>query len=485
MTSTRTRISLVAVLALAGCAAPSAEPFADASTEAVAERTGVAPRWRKGGAASPEEDARVRELLSRPLGERSAVDVALIRSRRLQGVLERAIAAAFEARADAAPGNPVVDLIVRWPHTGGGPVVDAGLTFGLLDFLRLPGRRDAADLEARRAALESAEEIVGAIHEVRAAWFEAVAARQRAVLEASVAEAASIAADLADRQQVRGTLPDMDADRHRVLRDEAFLARDRSRLESTAAVERLVRALGVFGAEARLRVPDELPALPASEATPEDAEARAVGRRVDLERARVEVIATRLEAGLAADERLLPDLEAGVSYERERGGERTTGPSVAVPLPLSGKEAAHAASTLALARGAEDRLHDLAVRIRSEARESVEAVAVARAAVERLRDGILPRRAAMVEEAQRLYNGMLIGVYDLLGEKREELRARREMVEALRDYWLARLRLDEALGGGTVPPEEAGNPPSGPEEKGGRRDDSKDRHRGHGQGGGR
>jgi cobalt-zinc-cadmium efflux system outer membrane protein len=479
------RFALVAALVVAGCAAPRPEPFAEASTDAVAGRTGVAPRWRKGGAASAEEDARVRDLLSRPLGERPAVDVALIRSRRLQGILERAVAAALDARAGAAPGNPVADLLVRWPHTGGGPVVDAGLTFGLLDFLRLPGRRDAADLEARRAALESAEEIVGAIHEVRAAWFEAVAAGQRAALEESVAEAASIAADLADRQHARGTLPDLDADRHRVLRDEAFLARDRSRLESSAARERLVRGLGLFGGEARLRLPDGLPPLPPAEATPEDAEARAVGRRVDLERARVEVVATRLAAGLAADERLLPDLEAGVSYERESDGDRSTGPSVSVAIPLSGKEAAHASQALAQARGAEDRLHDLAVRIRSEARESVEAVAIARAAVERLRDGIVPRRAAMVEEAQRLYNGMLIGVYDLLDEKREELRSRRDMVEALRDYWLARLRLDEVQGGGAVPPGEAGTPPAPPDEKDGGQDGSKDHHRGHRHGGGR
>jgi len=475
------RIALAAALLAAGCAAPRPEPFADASTELVADRTGVAPRWRKGAAASPEEDARVRELLSRPLGERSAVDVALVRSRSLQAVLERAVASALAARAEAAPGNPVADLIVRWPHSGGGPVVDAGLTLGLLDLLRLPGRRDAADLEARHAALESAEELVDALHEVRAAWLEAVASRERVALDETIAEAASIAADLADRQHAAGTLPDLDTDRHRVFRDEILLARDRSRLESSSAVERLVRALGVFGPEARLLLPRALPPLPEGDPTPGDAEARAVGRRIDLERVRVDVVAKRLAAGLAADERLLPDLEVGVSHERESDGARSTGPSVAFPIPLSGKGAARAAAALASAREAEDRLYDVAVRVRSEAREALEAVAAARAAVERLRDGIVPRRAAMVEEAQRLYNGMLIGVYDLLGEKREELRARRDLVEALRDYWLARLHLDQVLGGGAVPPEEPGRTP----ERDGKKHGEDDPHRGHRHGGGR
>jgi outer membrane protein TolC len=364
-------------------------------------------------------------------------------------------------------------------------MLDAGLAFGLLDFLRLPGRRDAADLDARLAGLESSEEMVRAIHEVRAAWFEAVAARQGLALDETIAEVASIAADLAERQYAVGTLAELDTDRHRVFRDEAFLARDRSRIESSGAVERLVRALGVFGSEAEIRLPDELPPLPLAEATRQDVEASAVSRRIDLERARVDVVATRLAAGLASDERLLPDLEAGVSHERESDGERSTGPAIAVTLPLSGKEAARTASAHSAARAAEDRLHDLAVRIRSEARESVDALAMARTAVERLRDGIVPRRAAMVEEAQRLYNGMLMGVYDLLAEKREELHSRRDLVEALGDYWSAKLRLDEVLGGGILPPESTEPEQDVPEKQDGQQNDKDDPHRGHRHGGGK
>jgi outer membrane protein TolC len=262
-----------------------------------------------------------------------------------------------------------------------------------------------------------------------------------------VAEAASIAAELADRQHAGGTLAALDADRHRAFRDEALLAGDRSRAEASAAAERLVRALGVFGAEARLPLPAELPEAAPDAVPPGDAEARAVARRIDLEIARLRVLSTRLAAGLAADERILPDLEAGVAYERDAGGERSTGPGVSATLPLSGREAALHASAAASAREAEDRLHDLAVRVRSEARQAAVDLAAARAALLRYRDAIVPRHAAMVEEAQRAYNGMLIGVYDLLAEKREELQARRGMVEALRDYGLARLRFDEALGG--------------------------------------
>jgi outer membrane protein TolC len=440
-------IALLVVLAGAGCAAPDPGPVAEEATRSVRERAGSAPRWRSGAGPGMEEDARVRGLLSRPLDEAGAVEVALVRNRHLQEILDRAIAAALEARAGAEPGNPVADFAVRWPHGSGGPIVDAGLMFGLLDLLRLPGRGEAADLEARAAALEAAEEILGVVLEVRTAWVDAVAARQRAALDEDLAEAASIAAEMAGRQHGAGTLPLLDADRHRVFRDEMLLARDRSRTDAAAALERLVRALGLFGEEARIRVPAVLPPPEVPEAPAGDLERRAVERRVDLERARVGVVAARLAAGLDADERYLPDVEAGVAFERDGDGSRSTGPAVSVGLPLSGRGAAMAGSSLAAARAAEDRLYDLAVRVRSEVREAVEVAEGARAVAERYRDAVVPRRAAMVEETQLLYNGMLVGVYDLLAEKREELRARREAVDAQRDWWLARIRLDAALGG--------------------------------------
>ena len=444
-------ILLPLALLVSSCTAPRPEPMAASATSLVADRTGVAPRWRAGEPAGSGEEARMRDLLARPLGERNAVDVALVRNRGLQALVEEALAGAYAAGAEAEPGNPVADLVLRWPPGGGGPAIAAGRAFGLLALLRPPGRRAGGDLAARGAALEAAEGMVGILTEVRSAWIEAVAAGQEAALEETVAEAASIAADLAERQVAAGTLSALDADRHRAVRDEAFLALERSRAAAAAARERLLRALGLFGKEAAILLPAELPPLPAAEDPATSGEAAVVTRRLDLERARVAVLEARLAAGLAADARLLPDLEAGVHFEQDHDGDRSTGPGISVALPLSGREASLEAAALARARAAEDLLHALAVRVRSEAREAAAALSAARSAAALYGEAILPRRAAMVEEAQLRYNGMLIGVHELLAEKREELMARREGVEALRDYWLARLRFEEVLGGGTVP----------------------------------
>ena len=454
-----TSVLFVAAAFVAGCASPPPESFAEDATAVVRDRLGTAPTWRDGTGATPDEDARVRALLAHPLDEGAAVEIALVRSRHVQALLERAIGDALEARADAAPVSPVLDVLVRWPHGSGGPHVEPGLLFGLLDILRMPGRRDAADLAARASALDAADAIVETVSQVRETWIEAVAARQREALDADVAEAAAIAAELARRQYAAGTLAELDMSRLVAFGEEARIAHERAVTDSAVQVERLVRTLGVFGDEAMLAVPAGLPSVAAEHVDGRDFEQRAVARRIDLERARVEVIRTRLAAGIAGDAAVLPWLDVGASFERDSDGSRSSGPVISLELPVSERGDALAEASRSRAREAENRLYDLAVRIRSEVREAVVVLDGASAIAALYEHSIVPLRATTVEQALRHYNGMLIGVYDLLTEKREELRARRDAVDATRDTWLARVRLERALGE-ALPATPAAPPPA-------------------------
>jgi len=53
----------------------------------------------------------------------------------------------------------------------------------------------------------------------------------------------------------------------------------------------------------------------------------------------------------------------------------------------------------------------------------------------------------IVAENQRYYNGMLVGVHDLLISRQNEINAARDSIAAVRDYWVARSELERALGG--------------------------------------
>jgi cobalt-zinc-cadmium efflux system outer membrane protein len=67
--------------------------------------------------------------------------------------------------------------------------------------------------------------------------------------------------------------------------------------------------------------------------------------------------------------------------------------------------------------------------------------------VEYYRDVVLPRRARIVELTKLEHNAMLAGVYQLLQARQNEANARREYIEAQRDYWSARVNLDRVING--------------------------------------
>jgi cobalt-zinc-cadmium efflux system outer membrane protein len=89
-------------------------------------------------------------------------------------------------------------------------------------------------------------------------------------------------------------------------------------------------------------------------------------------------------------------------------------------------------------------------------RTAVAQLAAARARAEHFTRVVLPLRARVIEQAQLEYNGMLIGVFELLETKRAQIEAHRQYVDALRAYWVARSELERAAGGrlpeGHAPP---------------------------------
>ncbi len=72
---------------------------------------------------------------------------------------------------------------------------------------------------------------------------------------------------------------------------------------------------------------------------------------------------------------------------------------------------------------------------------------MARELIERYRDRVIPLREKITAESQKHQNFMLIGVFQLLQAKRDEIHAYREYIEAFRDYWVFRAELERAVGG--------------------------------------
>ena len=63
------------------------------------------------------------------------------------------------------------------------------------------------------------------------------------------------------------------------------------------------------------------------------------------------------------------------------------------------------------------------------------------------RDEVVPLNQRIAEENVLRYNGMLIGVFELLADARSQIASVNAAIQALRDFWIAQADLDMALTG--------------------------------------
>jgi outer membrane protein TolC len=92
-----------------------------------------------------------------------------------------------------------------------------------------------------------------------------------------------------------------------------------------------------------------------------------------------------------------------------------------------------------------DRAAETAVNARSEVREAYAAYRSAHDIARHHLDEVVPLRKQIADENLLRYNGMLIGVFELLADARAQIASVNAAIEAKRDFWLAQADLDLAL----------------------------------------
>ena len=413
-------------------------------TELVRERTGVTVGWPLNDRAEAARDDTVQALLQDSLTADRAVRVALLNSRELRAAFGEVGITQADYRQALLPKNPQLEGEIRFGGGGRRPgeiIVMQDLTSLLLT----PARRRASSSALRQSTLRAADAATALVAETRSAFYGVQAGNQVQGLWERAVEAAQAGADLAQRQHAVGNITDLDLENEQAVYEQAKVELARSRTEALIARERLNRAMGVWGERTAWVVASELPGLPAKEAPLDSVESAAVLQRLDLAAAEAEIQALARSVPLARFSQF-PELRAGAHFEREPEGTRTTGPAVELAFPLFDRGQAAVARAKAQIQQAEDRRDALAISIRSQVRAARDRFSAARQVVEYYHDVILPRRTRIVEQTQLQFNGMLVGVNQLIQAKQREISAQREYIEAQREYWLARTELDRALG---------------------------------------
>ena len=439
-------IAAVALLA-AGCASVPRDAGISEVRKAVEERSGQTIAWSPERPVEPPSDERLRPLLQGDLTVDRAVEIALANNRDLLATLEELGVARADLIAASTIRNPVFDGEVRFPGDPKNPF-EIGITQTLVDLFQLRRRRALGQAAFEAARLRVTGSVLGFAAGVRADYYTLQAAQAALAQQRTVTEAAEASAELARRQHDAGNVSDLDLENEQALYERAKLDLARAELDELQSRERLLADLGALET-----VPLTLPAqaMPAEaaegtqERSLEEIEASLSGR-IDVALAQAEVEAARRALPLARSQ-AFDELALGVHQEREPEGEKTTGPAVAIPIPIFDRGLAGKARAAASLRMAEQRLHALTVNARSEARAARERLLEARARADYLRTVAVPRRQRILYLTQLEYNAMQRGVYDLLRARQGLSEVLHEQVMAIRDYWLARTELDAAVSG--------------------------------------
>jgi outer membrane protein TolC len=225
----------------------------------------------------------------------------------------------------------------------------------------------------------------------------------------------------------------------------------RAQLEAQRARENLIRLLGLSGdLAARLTLPDRLPDLPV---TPDDEsvlEHRAFDERIDVALARAELDFTARSLGLTRVTSTVNALEIGAASKSTTGEETQKGYALELRLPIFDFGDARRANAEAVYLAALNRTATVVAEAQSYLRESYLAYRTTYDLARHYRDEIVPLRKTISDENLLLYNGMLIGVFELLADARDQVSSVRQAIAAQRDFWLADATLRATLIGRPV-----------------------------------
>ncbi len=261
--------------------------------------------------------------------------------------------------------------------------IERPISVNTMTWVIIPALTASGTVEERAARVQAADEVVALLFRARRAWIGAVAARQSERYYGDVATALEVSREIMESMREVGNSSELETLRAQTLYADAIAHLTTLQVAAALERERLVQTLGLWGA---------------------DADAVQLPERLpDLPRAPIGP--GGLEARAVAQRF---DVHAG----------RLEG--------LSGEAGVNARSDVRTAWLAYRGAYDLAHHTHS---------------------ALVPLATRRSEEQLKLYNGMLVGVLDLVTDATERINAVNAALFADRDFWLAEVELQRAMSG--------------------------------------
>jgi outer membrane protein TolC len=427
---------------LTGCAGFSPDGGFDAVQTATRSHIQQDVVWTRDDASRKQAQARIDTLLAHPLNADNAVQIALLNNTGLQATFYRlGIAEADWVQAQTLP-NP--GITVGRLTRGNEVEWDAALHVFLLQMLTMPMRADIEQRLFEKTRTEITLEVLRLASETRKAYFIAVAADETVRYMRQAMQAAEAGAELGQRMARAGNWSKLKQAREQAFYDDTVLILARAEQARVQSHERLIRLLGLENGS-RLVLPDHLPGLPAALPELPDIEQQAMDQRLDLQMQRQAAEALAANLGLTRSTRFINVLELGLINSNSNVEPTQRGFELTFELPLFDWGQARVARAEAIYMQTVQRTAAMAIDARSEVRESYAAYRSQYDIARHYRDQVVPLQKQISEENLLRYNGMLIGVFELLADARSQIGSVNNAIVAQRDFWLAQSDMQMAL----------------------------------------
>ena len=434
---------LLAATLLTGCASFSSDGGFAPIEQTAKQRLGKDLQRASTDAHAESIDRRVAALLAQPLTADDAVQVALLNNRGLQATYqELGIGEAERVQAGrlANPGFSFSRL-----QRGGEIELERGLHVNLARLLVLP---QIQQMEARRFAQTQGmvtTRVLALATDTRKAYVNAVAAEETVRYRRQVMQAADAGAELARRMAQVGNFSKLQQAREQGFYADAALNLAHAQQAQRATRERLTRLLGLWGEQAAFKLPERLADLPPAAIDQPEIERSAMAQRLDVQGARLAAEQTAANLGLTRTTRWINVLELGRLHNSSNEAPTQRGWELGLELPLFDWGDARVKRAEAVYMQTLHQAAETAINARSEVREAYANYRSAYDIARHHRDEIVPLRKQIAEENVLRYNGMLIGVFELLADARSQIASVNAAIDALRDFWLAQADLEMAL----------------------------------------
>jgi outer membrane protein TolC len=382
------------------------------------------------------------------VGQKEAVQLLLANSPAFQALLAQNWAEAASAAQSGRISNPT--FAFESAVMGTETELNRFLTFGLLDLITLPQRSAIAKDRVEQAQIRMSAEVVDQVTRVRQSWVRAVAAAQSYNYADQVLASAEASAELARRMESVGNFNKLTRARHQAFYADAATQLANAKQVALLRREELIRLLGLDETQAKqLVLPERLPSLPKQPMTPEDVAKQVSQERLDIQQAKAALNAAAKAQGLNRVTSLT-DIELSVRRGSVSDSSTSTNSSrrgyeVGVKLPIFDwgdmQRDIMSAQTLAAANQLEATVRSAG----SSLRENYAAYRTAYDLSRHFKEEVIPLRKVISEENVLRYNGMLIGVFELLADSRDQIGAVIAAIAAEQQFWLTDAALQATL----------------------------------------